>query len=30
MGSTPELIAAFGGKQGYLNALKELEQQLYA
>jgi type I restriction enzyme R subunit len=30
MGSAPELISAFGGKQGYLNALKELEQQLYA
>ena len=30
MGSAPELISAFGGKEGYLNALKELEQQLYA
>lgn len=30
MGSAPELISAFGGKPGYLNALTELEQQLYA
>jgi type I restriction enzyme, R subunit len=30
MGSASELISAFGDKQGYLNALKELEQQLYA
>lgn len=30
MGSAPELISAFGGKPAYLQALKELEQQLYA
>lgn len=30
MGSAPELISAFGGKIAYLQALKELEQQLYA
>ena len=30
MGSAPELISAFGGKSAYLQALKELEQQLYA
>jgi type I restriction enzyme R subunit len=30
MGSAPELISAFGGKPGYLAALKELEAQLYA
>ena len=30
MGSAPELISAFGGKTAYLQALKELEQQLYA
>jgi len=30
MGSAPELISAFGGKLAYLQALKELEQQLYA
>ncbi len=30
MGSAPELISAFGGKPAYLQALKELEQHLYA
>jgi type I restriction enzyme R subunit len=30
MGSAPELILAFGGKPAYLQALKELEAQLYA
>ncbi|PPD55078.1 MAG: restriction endonuclease [Methylotenera sp.] len=30
MGSAPELISAFGGKPAYLQALKELEAQLYA
>lgn len=30
MGSAPELISAFGGKPAYLQAIKELEQQLYA
>lgn len=30
MGSAPELISAFGGKPAYLQALKELEQELYA
>ena len=30
MGSAPELISAFGGKSAYLQALKELEHQLYA
>lgn len=30
MGSELELIKAFGGKPAYLQALKELEQQLYA
>ncbi len=30
MGSAPELISAFGGKPAYLQALKELEEQLYA
>ncbi len=30
MGSAPELISAFGGKSAYLQALKELQQQLYA
>ena len=30
MGSASELVSAFGGKQGYLAALQELEQNLYA
>jgi len=30
MGSASELVSAFGGKQGYMAALKELEQNLYA
>ncbi|MDO9204059.1 EcoAI/FtnUII family type I restriction enzme subunit R [Methylotenera sp.] len=30
MGSAAELVSAFGGKQGYLAALQELEQNLYA
>lgn len=30
MGSASELVSAFGGKQGYLTALQELEQHLYA
>jgi type I restriction enzyme, R subunit len=30
MGSEIELISAFGGKLAYLEAIKELEQQLYA
>lgn len=30
MGSTPELISYFGSKSAYLEALKELEQELYA
>lgn len=30
MGSASELVSAFGGKQGYLEALQELEQNLYA
>ena len=30
MGSASELISAFGGKHAYLQALNELEQQLYA
>jgi type I restriction enzyme, R subunit len=30
MGSAPELIASFGGKPAYLQALKALEAQLYA
>lgn len=29
-GTAPELVKAFGGKQAYLQALAELEQQLYA
>ena len=30
LGTAPELIQAFGGKPAYLNAIHELEQQLYA
>jgi type I restriction enzyme, R subunit len=30
MGSASELVSAFGGKQGYLEALQELEHNLYA
>jgi type I restriction enzyme R subunit len=30
LGTAPELVAAFGGKSGYLKAVQELEQQLYA
>jgi type I restriction enzyme R subunit len=30
MGSVNELVAAFGGKPAYLNAIYELEKQLYA
>jgi type I restriction enzyme R subunit len=30
MGSASELVSAFGGKQGYLTALQELEHNLYA
>ena len=30
MGSASEWVSAFGGKQGYLAALQELEQNLYA
>jgi type I restriction enzyme R subunit len=30
MGTASELVAAFGGKQGYTAALHELEKQLYA
>lgn len=30
MGSVNELVASFGGKPAYLNAIDELEQQLYA
>lgn len=30
MGSAPELIKAFGGKPAYLEAIKELENHLYA
>ena len=30
LGTAPELIHAFGGKPAYLNAIHELEQQLYA
>ncbi len=30
LGTAPELIQAFGGKPAYLNAVHELEQQLYA
>jgi len=29
IGTAPELVNAFGGKQGYLQAIHELEQQLY-
>jgi type I restriction enzyme R subunit len=29
-GTAAELVKAFGGKQAYLHALAELEQQLYA
>ena len=29
IGTAPELVNAFGGKQGYLKAVHELEQQLY-
>jgi type I restriction enzyme R subunit len=29
LGTAPELVNAFGGKPGYLLALRELEQQLY-
>ena len=30
MGTASELVSAFGGKQGYINALQELEMNLYA
>lgn len=30
LGTAPELIQAFGGKPAYLNAIHEVEQQLYA
>lgn len=30
MGTASELVSAFGGKPGYISALKELEQHLYA
>lgn len=30
MGTASELVSAFGGKQGYTNALHELEKNLYA
>jgi type I restriction enzyme R subunit len=30
MGTAPEIVKSFGGKPGYLKALKELEEQLYA
>jgi type I restriction enzyme, R subunit len=30
LGTVTELVSAFGGKQPYLEALAELEQQLYA
>jgi type I restriction enzyme R subunit len=30
LGTAPELVAVFGGKSGYLKAVQELEQQLYA
>ena len=30
MGTAPEIVNSFGGKPGYLKALKELEHELYA
>ena len=30
LGTAPELIQSFGGKPAYLQAVHELEQQLYA
>jgi type I restriction enzyme R subunit len=30
IGTASELVSAFGGKQGYIKALQELEQHLYA
>jgi type I restriction enzyme R subunit len=30
MGSAVELVQAFGGKPAYIQALHELEQELYA
>lgn len=30
MGTAPEIVKSFGGKAAYLEALKELEEQLYA
>ena len=30
MGTASELVSAFGGKQGYMSALHELQNQLYA